>query len=374
MSITDSLELDLATPINPGPTRFVNNQHDSNFVLDLIFMNPNNVGFNKYTLNPNICLPSDYVPLIIDIGIKEENIDIIFQAIRKNSEEEEVFIKDIIKSVRNIDTSDLKSQEDIQRCVTNLTTIFKVVWFIHSTTKCITKHSKKWWNEQCTECINMYHETGDIHSWKAFKSAVWNAKRNFFDQKIHENALSNKRLWDLMNWVKKKNLPAVKAIYHENQPCNNLIALWNTLHSSYNSAENRPIDTRFLEGFNQCNNIEWLPFTSQEFIDTIAKCSNSSAPDSDHVTWRHLKPVIQDKISLSKIVNIANVYFIVGYWPDQFKEAMSVIIPKPNKVAYNMPKVFRPIVLLNTEKIGMCNSVQDVRLMSTIASVCCWLY
>jgi len=76
MSIADSLDLDLASLINPGPTRFADNHHDSNSVLDLVFINPNNTGFNKHTLNPDICLPSDHVPLIIDVGIKEENIDI----------------------------------------------------------------------------------------------------------------------------------------------------------------------------------------------------------------------------------------------------------------------------------------------------------
>jgi len=51
---------------------------------------------------------------------------------------------------------------------------------------------------------------------------------------------------------------------------------------------------------------------------------------------------------LSKIVNIANTCIVGEYWPDQFKESTSVIIPKSNKVAYNTPKAFRPIVLLNT--------------------------
>ena len=193
MSIADSLDLDLATPINPGPTRFTDNQHDSNSVLDLVFMNPNNAGFNKHILKPNICLLSDHVPLIIDVGIKEENIDFTFQVIKKDSEEEEAFIKDIIKGVKSIDTLDLKSQEDIQRCITTLSTIFKVAWSTHSMTKRITKHSKKWWNEQCTDCINSYHETRDINSWKVFKSAIRNAKRTFFDQKIHKIASSNKR-------------------------------------------------------------------------------------------------------------------------------------------------------------------------------------
>ena len=143
MSIIDSLGLELATPINPGPTRFVDNQQDSNSVLNLVFMNPNNSGFNKHTLNPDICLPSDYVSLIIEVGIKEENIDYTFQAIKKDSKEEEAFIRDILKGIKNIDTSELKNQMDIQRCATALSTTFKDAWFIHSSTKRITKHSKK---------------------------------------------------------------------------------------------------------------------------------------------------------------------------------------------------------------------------------------
>jgi len=35
-------------------------------------------------------------------------------------------------------------------------------------------------------------------------------------------------------------------------------------------------------------------------------------------------------------------------WPLHFKSAIIVVIPKFNKDFYNMPKSFRPIVLLNT--------------------------
>jgi len=150
-----------------------------------------------------------------------------------------------------------------------------------------------------------------------------------------------------MNWVRKKSLLAIEAIYHKGQPCNNFEVLWNALHSSYNSAKNRAINTRFLDSINQCDNIERPPFTDQEFLDVIDKCSNASSLGPDHVTWRHLKLLISDKTCLSKIINITNVYIIVGYWPDQFKKLTLVVIPKPNKALYNTPKAFRPIVLLN---------------------------
>jgi len=144
MTIADSLDLELTMSINPGPTRFADNHHDTNSVLDLVFMNLNNSGFNKHTLNPDIRLPSDHVPLFIEIGIKEENVDVTFKAIKKDSKEEEAFIRDILKGIRNIDTSELKNRSDIQRCTTDFATIFNDVWSTHSTTKRITKHSKEW--------------------------------------------------------------------------------------------------------------------------------------------------------------------------------------------------------------------------------------
>ena len=30
----------------------------------------------------------------------------------------------------------------------------------------------------------------------------------------------------------------------------------------------------------------------------------------------------------------------LGYWPNHFKISTTIIIPKPNKQAYNMPKSF----------------------------------
>ena len=38
----------------------------------------------------------------------------------------------------------------------------------------------------------------------------------------------------------------------------------------------------------------------------------------------------------------------LGYWPSHFKRSTTIVIPKPNKKLYNLPKAFKPIVLLNT--------------------------
>ena len=151
-----------------------------------------------------------------------------------------------------------------------------------------------------------------------------------------------------MNWVKKKNLPTIESILYEGQSCNTLPDLWHALHLSYNSAKNRPINTSFLNKTPQADQILWLPFSKQEFKDTIAKCSSSLTPGPDYISWRYLKSLITNDRCLLKIIQIANMCIDLKFWPSYFKSSTMVVIPKPNKNNYNSPKSFRPIILLNT--------------------------
>ena len=57
-----------------------------------------------------------------------------------------------------------------------------------------------------------YKVSKKVEEWKDFKKMVKNAKQLFFNDKIQEIASKNHRLWNLMNWVKKWKLLAIKAI------------------------------------------------------------------------------------------------------------------------------------------------------------------
>jgi len=85
-----------------------------------------------------------------------------------------------------------------------------------------------------------------------------------------------------------------------------------------------------------------------EMSVALKACSNVSAPGPDHITWRYLKSILADDICAFGILSLANSCITLRHWPRHFKELVSVIIPKPGKPAYDTPKAFQPIVLLNT--------------------------
>ena len=66
------------------------------------------------------------------------------------------------------------------------------------------------------------------------------------------------------------------------------------------------------------------------------------------LTWHHLKSILKQDTCLNNIISIVDACINLGHWLSYFKYSSIIIIPKPNKVAYDQPKSFCPIVLLNT--------------------------
>ena len=61
-----------------------------------------------------------------------------------------------------------------------------------------------------------------------------------------------------------------------------------------------------------------------------------------------MKVVLESHKAIHILLDLANACIQVGHWPKHFKYSILVIIPKPGKPSYPTPKLFRPIVLLNT--------------------------
>ena len=92
----------------------------------------------------------------------------------------------------------------------------------------------------------------------------------------------------------------------------------------------------------------WPAFLKEEFRLAIINCNNSFAQRPDILSWSYFKTILKDDDYLNIIISITNMYIELGYWLSHSKRSTMIVISKPNKKSYNLPKVFRPIVLLNT--------------------------
>ena len=123
--ITNSFNLDLSVLTNQVPTRYSNTDSESNSVINLIFLQSGSSELNSHLIHPNWQLSSDYALLTITIPIIKENIITSKFSIAKNSDEEELFIKDIAAALRNLNISDLTNSDRLENVVNTLTTFIK---------------------------------------------------------------------------------------------------------------------------------------------------------------------------------------------------------------------------------------------------------
>ena len=142
--IADSFNLNLLVPTNQVPTRYSDNNNDSNLVIDLIFLCCDSFKLNNHSIYPNWYLTSDHAPLTITIPINEENINLHKRTILKNSNEEDLFIKEVITSFSKLDTSNILDISQLEKIITDFANIVESAWIKNSKIVNITKYSKSW--------------------------------------------------------------------------------------------------------------------------------------------------------------------------------------------------------------------------------------
>ena len=160
--IADSFNLELSNSTNQVPTRYSDNKHDSNSVIDLMFLCSGSSELDNHLIHPNWHLTLDYAPLTITIPIDEKNINSTKCSIIKDSDEKTSFIKDIITSIRNINISNLLDVSSLDRVINKFTNGVENAWEKNAKVINITKYSKSWWNTNCNRDLKRYRSSKSL--------------------------------------------------------------------------------------------------------------------------------------------------------------------------------------------------------------------
>jgi len=95
----------------------LDNINDANFVIDLMFLRPNSLEFNNYTIHPKLQYLSNHTLLTVNISIIKEFVPDKQHMIIKNSKEENKFIFELIKAIKKIDTRNLMNKNLLELAV-----------------------------------------------------------------------------------------------------------------------------------------------------------------------------------------------------------------------------------------------------------------
>ena len=115
----------------------------------------------------------------------------------------------------------------------------------------------------------------------------------------------------------------------------------------FNTAQHCHVESDVLNELRSYSSLPWARFTEEELTSSLLKYSNISTPGSDKLSWKRLKIILKNKICLRNVIIITNTCIKLGHWPSHFKISLTIVISKPNKASYNLPKIFRLIILLN---------------------------
>ncbi|KAF8675519.1 hypothetical protein AX14_005099, partial [Amanita brunnescens Koide BX004] len=223
-----------------------------------------------------------------------------------------------------------------------------LAWSSHSKLPRVDSNPNSWWTNDCQLAKDKYLLHRSRANLAVYNATTKAARQAHFMHKI-ELMTENNAPWEGIRWTKPRAPPRYSVIKDNGAPVSSMPALFDLMHNHFLSSSSHasPSDS-FLDTLPQTPVCDWPKISVQEVSDMLKLTSNSSALGPDFVTWHHLKQIFDMEGVSDAITLFFNNICDSGIWPSWFKQSVSVIIPKPKKTDYTVPKAYRPIALLNT--------------------------
>ncbi|KAI7698384.1 hypothetical protein KC353_g17003 [Hortaea werneckii] len=105
-------------------------------------------------------------------------------------------------------------------------------------------------------------------------------------------------------------------------------------------------DLENMQDAQYAGQISLPPITEKEILEAIKSTSPLKAPGPDGLPNLVLQATAD--VIVGHLTGVFNQSLHIGYCPAHFRSSTTVVLRKPGKDNYTLPKAYRPIVLLNT--------------------------
>lgn len=327
---------------------------ESGSVLDLVYLSPDRqeCSLGKHLIDHNGRM-SDHYPILFayHTEIPEPT------RVRRIPEDK---ISDFTETIFNLVKNSMilmtkpSDKEELIEASKELERIICTTWTDKSKETSRIAISRPWWDHNCADSHREFLQAAGAgpeeyrQKKQAFFSAMRKAKRNYFDL-IIRNRQKDQHVWELLPWLHARKLPTYRPILNaEGQPSTSQGETFDTFASKYCTSEPLPVNMGCVDNMPQAEPRDFPEFSITELRQVINTTPAKSSPGHDSFSWTHIKETMKHGKEFGQcLLNLFNASIEFGHYPDYFKKAVTVIIPKPKKKTYDTPKSYRPIVLLS---------------------------
>ena len=188
-----------------------------------------------------------------------------------------------------------------------------------------------WWTQACSDAKQAYRTSRTEANKTRWYRTMKKARNRFFNSKVEE-ANSKDDIWHLLKWKQPRPSPKYIQLTDETgNPIQDNNEVFNAFHQHFNGAME---DVPLPPSPPQRPERQWQDFTTQEVIDALKSTSSKSAPGPDGIGWAVWKHLALDPEAIKGILNLVRRIILTGEWPQQMKESLTVVIPKPKRQDY----------------------------------------
>jgi exonuclease III len=224
--------------------------------------------------------------------------------------------------------------------------------------------SKPGWNEECAAALAESKRLRRRHSlyrteetWEAYRAArndkgrvIKKALRQNHREKVEEAAQSPATLWRLAKWARNRHSQTPNVTPALVNPATKQQAITPSEKAELLRKTFFPVppdtDIEDIENANYPAPAAMPLITTREIEEAIEEAAPLKAPGPDGITNKALQ--IASPWIKHHLTKIFNQSLTLGYYPEHFRQSTTVVLRKPGKDNYTVPKAYRPIALLNT--------------------------